>query len=271
MAKNTMGFRANQAKVYGLATVKVGKSSAKITFEESGDEYKFSLDDLPSKPKLHPESEDTYMVVLTAEKDAVEKIGPAEGRVQAHCIDFARTEEGADPAPVEGTSNYQGKETKYLRFTALWEVLTGKYKGLVIPHFLRYKLEEGPDGMTQWQGNPNNPNATHLPKLIDFCEKTGVFDEEPNLGEWPDDGNVLPLMLERIQAADKHVDLVIKKGYISDLLALDYEDADEDEEEVKPKSKAKSFKPEDAPKQKSYKTAVKKAKKSSDEDDEDEM
>lgn len=265
MAKNTMNSKTANSKLYGLAAVKVGKSAVKITFEESGDSFKFTLDDLPSMPKLRPESEDTYMVVLSSDQDAIEKIGPAEGHFPAHCVDFARPEEDADPVPVEGTSNYNGKETKYLRFTAFWEIISGKYKGLIVPQFLRYKFAEDSDGKVMWDGNPSNPKATHLPKLVDFCEKTGCFDSETDLGEWPDDGNILPELLNRILGRDKQVDLVIKKGYITDLLASDYEDADDDEEEES--SKAKKFKAEDAPKQKSYST--KKAKKAEDEEEEE--
>lgn len=279
MAKNALKSKTAQPKQYGLATVKVGKNSAKITFEESGESYKFSLDDIPSRPKLLPESEDTYMVVLTPDKDGVEKIGPAEGHFQAHCVDMARPEEDADPVPVEVEREFKGKTVIQVKFTPIFEILTGKYKGLQIPHFLQYKFAEDEDGNAMWDGDPTNPKAVHLPRLVEFCEKTGCV-ESPI--EWPEDGNILPELLSRIQKKDRTVDLVIKKGYIDSILASDYEDADEDVEEVdededveevKPKGK-KSFKPTDAPKQKSYKTTAqvtdegkKKSKKVVDEDE----
>lgn len=250
MAKNALRSRVAQSKIYGLATVKVGKTSARITFEESGDSFKFALDDLPSKPKLTPDSEETYMVVLTPEKDGVEKIGPAEGHFQAKCIDFARPEDGADPVPVEVEKEFKGKKVVQVRFTAIFQILTGKYKGLEVPHFLQYKFAEDEDHTAMWDGDPDNPKAIHLPRLVEFCEKTGAVDSPI---EWPEDGNILPELLKRIQKKGRTVDLVIKKGYIDSVLASDYEDAEE--EEPAPKSK-KSAQVTDEAKSKKSKKAV---------------
>lgn len=233
---NALSYKTQQETTYGLATVKVGKQAAKVTFLEGGKSFKFSLDDLPPIPKLPTESEDTYMVVLNPDGDMVDKIGPAEGHFTAVFEDFTRSEDGAEPAPQEKTSTYNGKETTYLRFTALFKIVSGRYKGVVVPHFLRYKFAEGDNGETIWDGDPSNPKAIHLPRLVEFCEKLGAVDEPI---EWPSDGNILPELLRRIKAANRKVDLVIKKGYIDSVLASDYED-----EPVK-KSSKKAVKEDD--------------------------
>lgn len=250
MAKNALSVvSSGDPRTYGLATVKMSSNGAKVrvTFEKTGESLTFPKDALPSKPKIQPDSEDTYMVVLTPEKDAIEKIGPAEGHFQAKCVDFGRPEEGADPEPKDASYERDGKTIEYRKFTAYFEVLAGRYKGQIIPHFLRYKFTEDAAGNAGWEGRPDAPNAIHLPRLIEFCEKTGCVETAI---EWPEDGNILPILLDRILKADRTVDLVVKDGFIAAILAVDYEDAEEDEEkdENAPAPKAKkSSKP--APKQ----------------------
>lgn len=263
--KNALKYKQSEARTYGLATVKVGKSKVKVTFKD-GDSYTFPNDSdyLPKRPRLATDTEDIYMVVLTPDKDAIEKIGPSEGHVLAKVTDFSRPDEDSDPEPIDATyiDKKTHEESHYQKFTAFFTVQSGKYKGCVIPHFLRYKFADDGDGYAMWNGNPSAPNAVHLPRLEEFCIKVGCV-EEPI--EWPEDGNILPELLRRALKADRTVELIIKDGYINTILSKEYEDADEDdvddvsedddEEEVTPKSK--KFKATDAPKQKSYTTKAK--------------
>jgi hypothetical protein len=257
---NVFGFSTNEARTYGLAKVRVRGDAVKVTFIDGGAPFKFHKDDLPKRPRLLDDSEDTYNVVLSADKDTIEKISPAEGRVTAHLLDFWRPEEGADPEPADDTyETPEGKTIVRQKFVAVFEVTDGKYKGVTIPHFLKYLFEDDNNGMVKFKGNPQARNAVHLPRLLDFCDKTGMV-EEPM--EWPEDGNVLPALLERGLNADRTVELIIKKGFVAEILAADYEEAeDEEPEEVKP-----------APKKPVAKAAAKpaaKSKKSTDDDDDD--
>lgn len=241
---NALGYRpkvSDEKKVYGVGTVKAGKASARVTIfdhdrktgmvKKNADgtpvvifTEKFGLSDLPSVPKIAPESEGEYNIVISRDKASVEKLGPAEGHALAKLKDFCRPEEGAAPEFYVVTKKNQNQEEySYREFWADFTILKGKFKNVDVRIWLRYIFEEDPDneGFARWAGNPDNPNAIHLPKLINFCDKLGMIDEDI---EWPEDGNLLPELLRRGLEAGKIVDLSFKNGFISDIMAADYEE-----------------------------------------------
>lgn len=245
---NALGYvkpKKNQEfekKVYGIGTVKAGKNKVRVVIhDKSGEEIfnnLFGFDALPKVPHIAPDSGvHEFNIVLSPEKDTVEKLGPVEGHYLACLVDFVRSEEGADPTPMLiEKEDKDGKPYSYEQFMADFEVVKGPFKGVLIRHWLRYKFVEDPDnpGFAGWDGDPSNPNAKHLPRLVDFCEKIGATDEPI---EWPEDGNVLPEILRRGLKARKVVDLTVKKGFISDILAADYDELGEKATVKKPAAK----------------------------------
>lgn len=222
--------KAMEKKTYGLATIQVGNEGkkARVVFVDSQDQYDFGMDALPRSPKLERGSKDTYMVVLSSDKTEVEKIGPADGSYHAKVVEISRPEEGADPAPylVEKTvrtGDKAGQKYSYMEFKLFFEVQRGRFKGVQIPCWLHYLWEQDPDDPenTRWRGDPSNPNAKHLPRLVDVSEQVGAVSSPI---EWPEDGNILPVYFDRILKADKMVILVIKKGYIDTVSHSEYED-----------------------------------------------
>jgi len=269
---NKLGYVGNsfEKKIYGVANVHAGKNKIVVTLlgkdGTEGDSYNFRFDDLPKVPKIQPETEDVYNVVLSPDGETVEKIGPVEGHYMARLVDFGRPEEDADPTPqLIEKQNADGKPYSYEQFTADFEIVKGKFKGVKIRHWLRYLFLENPNqpGFAGWKGNPDNPNAKHLPRLVEFCDKCGMVDEDL---EWPEDGNVLPELLRRGIKANRTVDLTIKGGFVSDILKADYEE----EDEPAPKKAAKKTSVVD--KGNGYGEVVKtKAKKVVEEEEDDEV
>lgn len=239
IAKNALDFAPETPqKEYGIAKVKTGPNKARLVFAD-GTTYTFPLTALPKHPHIAPNSdEDLYMVVLSPEKDKVEKIGPAEGHFLAKCIDFMRPDEDSDPAPADGTYHDKktGKDIPYQKFTAVFKILNTRFKGVEVLHFLRYKFRDN-NGVAGWDGKLGHPNAIHLPRLVEFCTKTGCVDSPI---PWPEDGNILPELLSRILEADKVVDLTIKDGYISSIMFSDVEGEEDEAPKPKPKAKAKA-------------------------------
>lgn len=245
MGKNAFDSNKSesQKRHKGIATIKVTGEKARVTFEDdavefdNGKNYKsFDLDDMPKLPKLEEGSKD-YFVILNPEADTVESIGPVEGLFQARFVEFNHDED-EEPAPLDKEST-NPKWPSYQYFLAFFEITKGAFKKIKIPYFLHYKFEESRNnpGFVAWKGDTENPKATRLHQLVEFCEKLHLADEPI---EWPEDGNVLPAFQERAESNPVGVRILVKNGYIDSLLGAEDEEPEEDEEEEKPaKSKAK--------------------------------
>lgn len=235
--KNVLSANKTESKkrATGVATVKAGEAKVRVTFRnedtwfDNGKNSKtFAYDDLPKTPKISPNSEEEYFVVLSPDKDEIQSFGPVEGVFTAKCVDLSRPNADEDPAPYEVTPKNEKWEA-YLAFNAYFEIQSGSFKKLQIPYFLHYKFEESKtdEGMTAWKGDPENRKATRLHQLIEFCEKLNLVAEPI---EWPEDGNILPVLLDRILENNKIVKIVVKNGYIESLMSA-HKDEDEDESE----------------------------------------
>jgi hypothetical protein len=182
--------------------------------------------------------------VLSPDKTEVERIGPSKGLFTVRCIDFVRPKEGEDPEPKD----YEGKDKKYeyRAFSALLEVQSGKFKGCVIPRFLHYKFSDNGEGKAAFKGNPEK--SPRLKELQEFCELTGATEEQL---DWPEDGNILPDLLSVILRQKTLFDIVVKDGYVAEMMEQNDEDdsdpedaprsrkSDDEEDEVEEKPKAK--------------------------------
>lgn len=249
MGKNVLsGSKTEtQKRKKGIATIKVVGEKCRVTFDDDAVEFdngknskSFELDEMPKYPKL-PEGSKSYFVVLNQDADTVESIGPVEGVFPAHLVDFNRQDEDSDPAPLEKESTNE-KWPPYQYFLAFFEITGGPYKKVKIPYFLHYKFEESSEnpGETGWKGNPENRKATRLHQLIEFCEKLDLTDEPI---KWPDDGNILPTLLERAEENPKSVKIVVKNGYIDSLLGDSSEEAEDEDEPTKAKAPVKKHAP----------------------------
>lgn len=254
MAKTgALGHKENSEyvpQVSGLATIKTGETKAKVTFDESSKEFDngtstktVPLGELPKFPKIQPNSENKYRVRLNKEGDQIDSIFPAEGHFMAKVIDMGRRKDAeSEPEPYEKVFGVgTPKESHHLEFFPIYKITQKGMKGAQAPYFLHYKFDDDGKGFTTFYGNPDNPKATRLLQLIDWCNKHGVIDEPIS---WPEDGNICPELLERALEADREVEIIVKDGYIKELLSVgDYGNDEESEEDEKPKAKAKTSAP----------------------------
>jgi hypothetical protein len=98
------------------------------------------------------------------------------------------------------------------------------YKGVQMPgYYLHYKFEPDEEGNTRYAGNFDNKKATRLFQLKSWME---VHDLESEPIAW-DDETILPVLLERSLDNDREVELIIKDGYIAEVLPVQEDEADE--------------------------------------------
>lgn len=287
MSKNALGYKKPEQnkRVSGVASFKAGDTKVRVTFQDDDKEFangsnteKFALADLQKKLRsLEPNSEGDYFIVLSSDGDEIDSIGPVEALVKAKLVDFSRPDgDEQDPRPIEKPTNYNGKEGSYQYFLAFFKVIAGEFKGNKVGKFLHYKFVDNGDGQAVFLGDPSYAKATRLRELIEFCEKLGMVDEPI---DWPEDGNILPVLLERGLAADKTVNLVIKNGYIDSIMSdkVSVSDDEEVDETPAPKKSAKKVNVDeddekvekDFPKEKVTTKKPKKVVEKDEDDDED--
>lgn len=247
--KNTWGTVERKNNPRGLAEITFGKNKVRVEFSDGTIKKDFPKDELPEFPEfIHKLKEGTRLdafVVLSTDKQSIERIGPDKGRAFFHVIDFVRPEKDSDPAPkeYEGNDKYkkEGQSNTYKAFSALLEITDGKWKGCVISTFLHYKFDDDGRGYTAFTGDPSKSKNSKT--LRNFCEAAGATAKPL---PWPEDGNILPDLLKVMLRADKTFEAQIENGYISNIL-LDMDDEDDIDElfpadEPVKKTKAKSKK-----------------------------
>lgn len=231
----------------GVATFKFNDDETKVkatvtNYKGKEEKVTFSADLLPDVPKAISESE-KYGVSIRLDEDGdveeVESIYPASwmGEIMKP-VDVSRDEDEL-PAPIELSFEKGGKTIDYKKWIVFLEFTKGEFKGSRIAYWLNYSFKEREDGMTQFSGNPNNPKATRLRELRDFCLVTDCISDDI---EWAEDGNILPELWARIESKGN---LLLTSGKDANVdTVLPYEVEDDEEPEEKPKKKGKKVKEE---------------------------
>lgn len=227
-------------KTVGIVEVTVGETKAKFTLLEEGKEFAKDkksitvlLEDLPAFPTLtQADSGKQFRIRMNGAGDEVEALTPVVGHFTAKLIDLGkRDSKDADPTPYEKMDNFKGKEeSSHLEFFAVYKIVKGKFKGVQMPaYYLHYKFEADEDGNTRYAFNTENPKATRGHQLVSWMDVHGL-DREPI--EW-DDVTILPELLSRAEDNDIQVELIVKDGYIREVLPVQ---EDDDFEEAPKKS-----------------------------------
>lgn len=247
MAKMALGSRPKDSyekKLVGVVDIVTGETKAKLTLTEEGKKFSNGkesitvlLEDLPSVPVIPTNMKEAkqYRVRMNTTGDEVEAITPVVGHFTAKLVDLGkRTDKDSDPTPyerifAEGTP----KESRHFEFFAVYKIMKGAFKGVQLPAYnLHYKFEDDGNGLTQFAGSFENKKATRLFQLRDWMEVHKLGEEEI---PW-DDITILPVLLERALDNEILVDVIIRDGYVREVLPLQEE---EDEAPVK-KSKRSS-------------------------------
>lgn len=285
--KSALGQRpANQfeKKLVGIVDVTVGEKKVKFELvKEDGKEQKLfangkptlvvALEDLPDFPKLtQAHTGKQFRIRMNNDGDEVEALTPVSGHYTAKLIDLGPTKKDEEPTPYEKPDHFPGKEeSSHLEFFAVYKIVSGAFKGVQMPGFyLHYKFEKDEDGTTRFAGNFDNKKATRLFQLKEWGDVHGLWNEPI---KW-DDVTILPVLLERALENDNLVDIIVKDGYIREVLpAQDDEPFEEPKKRTEKEIKAElGFEKDEVdeafpPK----KTAKKPAKKVVEEEDEDEL
>lgn len=241
MAKNALGHREDSQSswVSGVATFvkKKGKVKATVTDRKGNiTELIFSDDLFPEHPKnilKKIQKDESYSVSIRLDEDGdveeVQTVYPADWMaIQMRLVDISRPDgEDSDPAPIEISFEKGGKEISYLVWIAYLEILSGEWKGARVPYWLNYKFESDGEGMARWMGNPDNPRATRVRQCIEFCVAVDVVSEPI---EWPEDGNVLPIILARALSAKTTLNTSGKSGQVETIISMDPKDVVEEDE-----------------------------------------
>jgi hypothetical protein len=245
VATKTLGMNFKQQtefkkKLVGIVDVITSDKSAKFTLTEEGKKFengttifKAALADLPKRPKLPTNVKEPrqYRIRMNDDGDAIEAITPVRGSFAAKLVDLGPRKKDQEPSPYEKWYHKGEKdENMHLEFFAVYEITDGAYKGVQLPAYnLHYKFEQDPeeDGMTRFN-TANTPQAKQLHRLIDWGEVQGGLFDAPI--EWPDDGNILPTLLERALDADRDVVVIIDKGYVNMVQPADSDEDESDEE-----------------------------------------
>lgn len=208
----------------GFAKVEIGKTSLRVTFKEGGS-YVIKKSNAPPYLKF----DGKFYVRLNGDGDEIFYANPIRGMFKANAIEI-NAEEGKAPAPREYTregKNQKGEHYKeeYVAFTAVFRIREGKFKGFRIPYFVRYKFDEGDDGVAMLYGY-----GKYTDQLDDFLDVTGVYDRGPMKFKT----NLLPAIQKRFQKAKKEINIIMKNGFIDTLYGEDVigDDEDDDEENV---------------------------------------
>lgn len=212
-------------KLVGVVEVTVGETKAKFELVDEGKKFAngkntliVPLDELPPFPKLtQAHSGKQFRIRMNNDGDEVEALTPVSGHYTAKLIDLGpRKEKDDDPTPFERVFDEGGpKEERHLEFFAVYKIVSGAFKGVQMPgYYLHYKFEKDEDGKVRFAGNFENKKATRLFQLRDWGVLHGMFNEEI---EW-DDVTILPELLERGLENDVLVDIIVKDGYIKEVL-----------------------------------------------------
>lgn len=205
----------------GLADIKFNgdKTKVKVTLDANGDSVVLSKGNCPDELSISGK----YMVRLSADKTKMLSCYPAVGIYPVKFVEFAHRQD-EPPAPVSKHSEYGD----YLQFTALLTITDGKFKGMIIPQFLRYvfKPVEDDDG-EEVVGIPDGgPKAIHAPKLAEFSDAFGVWKK--GRMKWQD--NLLPGLQKRILDAATNPSVVMKEGYVQNIVGQGWEETGEEPE-----------------------------------------
>lgn len=284
--KSALGARPNtfEKKTVGIVELTVGEKKVKFTMVEDGkkfpgDKETFTclLEDLPAFPKITPAHDGKQLRIrMNSAGDEVEALTPVTGHYTAKLIDLGkRDSKDADPTPYEKQDNFKGKEpTSHLEFFAVYKIVKGAFKGVQMPGYcLHYKFERDEEGNTRYAFNTENPKATRGHQLVSWME-VHQLDLEPI--KW-DDVTILPELLERNENNEVLVELIVKDGYIKEVLPVQDDDDFDDAPKKTQKERVKELGFEESTKEKvddvfppvETKKAKKVAKKVVDEEEEE--
>lgn len=190
------------------------KTKAKVTFNESGDNYIVSVKDCSDEVKGYIRSGE-FIVKMSKDKDKLYSMSPVNGLFEGKVVKFS-SKKDQPPSPMTKTAtNKDGQTYSYQFFVVMIQIVSGDYTGMQIPLFLRYNFGEEKQEVKGEVKNVTGYNKSldkskHTAFLDEFLTITGAWD----FGPLPYSDNVLPKLEQRILRKDKVFNFLMKKGYV---------------------------------------------------------
>lgn len=170
--------------------------------------------------------EDNLVVHLNSDGDAVEYCTPYNwDGLSAKLVDFSRPNgENTPPMWTEKPAYKEGQEP-VLEFAAYFEFTHNPFfKGKRVRQTQHYLFCDNGNGQAAWKFKVVSSTQAYqgiwTQKLMDTMLKTGAIPTnwpEVGIAEWPEDGNILPVLLQRALKAGKIVKLNFKNGWIDSI------------------------------------------------------
>jgi hypothetical protein len=212
--------------LYLRARVQTGETKARIDDlnqdeDKRLDSFKVNIEDLPTYPKLPNKFVvDECQVIWDVDNSKVLAINPYVGVFTAVGTALGPRPDGEDSDPkaqmVEKDGFNGGKPYTVKNFHEIFKITDKEslFYGSTPRLFLQDKFVATSDGMAGYSGTEKSKWTVRLAK---FGETQGLFDEDITM---PKDGNVLPILEERILNNKREVQLVFEGGFINTLLPV---------------------------------------------------
>lgn len=213
-------FRLVGDRVYVEFPGKDGERAKKFEFSRS------ALPDVPKFDKDIPNPKELY-ISLDEGDEKIRRISPLTGTFKVKLVDFSRPDgQDAPPKFFEIDGGKYGKGPQKV-FTAFLEVTEGFWKGCIVPaRYMAYKFAGDSDGNLCWTFDPNATGQYRSPKgllLKSLCEVSEILAEPM---KFPEDGNILPELLERAKKNPVVFGVTIEKGKVISFKTLEEMDAE---------------------------------------------
>ena len=228
--------------LYFHAKIKSGNQKIRITNLDENqdiDDLKIAFEDLPKFPKIPENYEVAHCSVIYDRENAqVLAINPWRGVFEAIGSDIGPRPSGEDSDPIAEEKDKVGNDGKPYVERKFFEVFKitdkqengGFFFGTTPRAYFQDKFYERADGMTDISGTSKSRWTV---KLQDMVIEQGLGDEDI---PWPDSGNVLPDLLERLLDNKRKVRLTFKDGWIDSILGIGdnlqvkFEESDEEDD-----------------------------------------
>lgn len=245
-AKSVLGGASKGfgSSVSGAAALKIVGDNVRVKFHDKefngktteGKKYHFTRKDLPKSPKFAGDISEDFYVRLNKDEDAIDYIAPMDGMFTVKLVDFTRPD-GEDKPPrfvedEKAQERYQKKEPVFV-FTAHLLVTSGDFKGVKLYKKLHYKFTDDGEGNTMFTFDPAQAKQKRWARCVELIKFLEVAELASSPIEWPEDGNVLPELLERAEENGVKFNVVIENGWIQNFLDIKaYSKQEEESDEI---------------------------------------
>lgn len=207
-----------------------GKMTKEINFSDGQKCKIFSFADLPMAFSAEDVGAEVVLRVKSEGGTIVEFLPENENGLKGKFVEFYRMGgEGTNPVPDEKKKFKEG-DADVLQFCALFKVEGGSFEGKTVAYFLQFSQS----GLAKKSGKPYSfstfvkdedgnvalgfqplPNGTTGYKWSDqiySLRHCGLLEGKPI--QMPEDGNPLLLIEQKLQMANKTVEIEVAKGYM---------------------------------------------------------